>query len=88
MNKQIGFSLVLLALSFAVQGSTISYNVNATIPDGDFNGYQNSQTISGLSGGDSSKQLENDAWQKLSPREEIRPAFPPLPWMLRRKTPS
>src|SRR5437867_9316147 len=49
MKKQIGFSLVLLAFGFSTQGMTLSYNVNATIPDGDLNGYQNSQTVSGLS---------------------------------------
>src|SRR5258708_32156517 len=40
----------VLALGFSARGASYVFNVNATIPDGDLNGFQNSQTISGFSG--------------------------------------
>jgi len=43
--------LLALGCSLSAHSATFSYTVGATIPDGDLNGYQNSQTVSGLSGG-------------------------------------
>src|SRR2546421_12821122 len=48
MKKQIGFWMLLVLLCPAAQATIFSYNVSATIPDGDLNGYQNSQTLGGL----------------------------------------
>src|SRR5438132_4658410 len=55
MKKTLRLSLcsAALALTFSAQATVFSYNVNninGTIPDGDFNGYQSSQNISGLLG--------------------------------------
>src|SRR5215471_9651153 len=48
MKKLIWSWLALAVLSLSSHAVVFSYNVGATIPDGDFNGIQNSQTISGL----------------------------------------
>jgi subtilisin-like proprotein convertase family protein len=53
MKKQMLFYLTILALAGSARASINVYTVNnlsATIPDNDLNGYQNSQTIGGLSG--------------------------------------
>jgi subtilisin-like proprotein convertase family protein len=43
-------SLAALFIALTVRGADFSTILNATIPDGDLNGYQNSQTLSGLPG--------------------------------------
>ena len=48
MNKQISYGLFALLLCCNAGATTFSYSVNAIIPDGDLNGYQNSQPLSGL----------------------------------------
>jgi subtilisin-like proprotein convertase family protein len=42
--------LLALAWCYHVNAATFSYSVGATIPDGNLNGLQNSQTVGGLSG--------------------------------------
>src|ERR1043166_8858755 len=42
--------LLALVLSYHINAATFSYSVGATIPDGNLNGIQNSQTIAGMSG--------------------------------------
>src|SRR5258705_13314281 len=51
MKRQIISCLLALGCSLSAGAITSSYTVGAIIPDGDLNGYQNSQTVSGLSGG-------------------------------------
>jgi subtilisin-like proprotein convertase family protein len=49
MKARIILSLAVLVCSYA-HAATFSYSVGATIRDGNLNGYQNSQAVSGLSG--------------------------------------
>jgi subtilisin-like proprotein convertase family protein len=42
------FFILTALLCPAARATTYSYNLSATIPDGDLNGYQNSQTVGGL----------------------------------------
>ena len=48
MKKQISFWMLFVLFCPALKATVFSYNVSAIIPDGDLNGYQNSQTLSGL----------------------------------------
>jgi subtilisin-like proprotein convertase family protein len=50
MKSQIISCLFALGLTFSASAATLTYSVGATIPDGNLNGFQNSQIISGLSG--------------------------------------
>jgi subtilisin-like proprotein convertase family protein len=50
MKSCILAGLLVLGAFISASGATFSYVVGATIPDGDLNGYQNSQTVGGLSG--------------------------------------
>ena len=50
MKSCIIAGLLAIAASASTSGADFSYFVGATIPDGDLDGYQNSQTLSGLSG--------------------------------------
>jgi subtilisin-like proprotein convertase family protein len=50
MKPHILSCLFALGYSYSVNAATFSFPVGATIPDGNLNGFQNSQTISGLSG--------------------------------------
>jgi len=52
MKKQIAFSL-LVAFGFTARASILNYNLDnifATIPDGNLNGYQSSQSLNGIAG--------------------------------------
>ena len=52
MKRHLTFLLLTLAVGPAAQGGIFNFNnLSATIPDGDLNGYQNSQSLTGLSGG-------------------------------------
>jgi subtilisin-like proprotein convertase family protein len=52
MNKRLALFAAMLVLGAAAQATVYSVNnLSATIPDGDLNGYQNSISLSGLSGG-------------------------------------
>lgn len=50
MKLRIASCLFALGYSFSASPATFTYSVGATIPDGNLNGYQNSQIVSGLSG--------------------------------------
>src|SRR5262249_4746974 len=50
MKSQIISCFFALGLSFGARAATFTYSVGAIIPDGNLNGFQNSQIISGLSG--------------------------------------
>jgi len=50
MKPQTISCLLALGCSYAANAATFSYSVGATIPDGNLNGFQNSQTITGLPG--------------------------------------
>jgi subtilisin-like proprotein convertase family protein len=50
MKRYLISSLFAFACSYSVNAAIFSYSVGATIPDGNLNGIQNSQTINGLSG--------------------------------------
>src|SRR5262245_12759647 len=50
MKSQIISCFFALGLSFSSRADTFTYSVGATIPDGNLNGVQNSQVITGLSG--------------------------------------
>src|SRR5262245_45402553 len=50
MKSQIISCLFAFGLSFSANAATFTYSVGATIPDGNLNGLQNWQIISGLSG--------------------------------------
>jgi subtilisin-like proprotein convertase family protein len=52
-TKTAVFLLATLSLGLTTHASILNYNVDnifATIPDGNLNGYQNSQTLSGIAG--------------------------------------
>lgn len=50
MKPRIVSCLFAVGFSFTSSAATFSYSVGATIPDGNLNGYANSQVVSGLSG--------------------------------------
>jgi subtilisin-like proprotein convertase family protein len=50
MKRQVFSWLFAFACSIGASAATFSYSVGATIPDGNLNGFQNSQSVSGLSG--------------------------------------
>jgi subtilisin-like proprotein convertase family protein len=50
MKPRIISCLFAFGCSFSASAAIFSYSVGATIPDGNLNGYQNSQIVSGLSG--------------------------------------
>lgn len=50
MKPHIVSCLFALGCSICAHAATFTYSVGATIPDGNLNGFQNSQSVSGLSG--------------------------------------
>jgi subtilisin-like proprotein convertase family protein len=50
MKPHVISCLFALGCCYSASAATFSYSVGATIPDGNLNGYQNSQVVSGLSG--------------------------------------
>jgi subtilisin-like proprotein convertase family protein len=50
MKSQFISCLFVLGIWYGANAATFTYTVGATIPDGNLNGFQNSQIISGLSG--------------------------------------
>src|SRR5437899_3577281 len=50
MHSQIASWFLATCCAFHAGATTFSYSVGATIPDGNLNGFQNSQTIDSLAG--------------------------------------